>query len=107
MRPYCPVCLKKHGPICPELTGTVIILLAIPETMVILGFVVATPVYACLMLFIGTLLGCLVAVPAILFGSRTMQTKIPFGPFLIVATVIVYLFGREISEAYLRLLGIS
>jgi V/A-type H+-transporting ATPase subunit K len=26
----------------PELTGTVIILLAIPETMVILGFVVAT-----------------------------------------------------------------
>lgn len=26
----------------PELTGTVIILLAIPETMVILGFVIAT-----------------------------------------------------------------
>jgi V/A-type H+-transporting ATPase subunit K len=26
----------------PELTGTVIIMLAIPETMVILGFVVAT-----------------------------------------------------------------
>jgi V/A-type H+-transporting ATPase subunit K len=26
----------------PELTGTVIVLLAIPETMVILGFVVAT-----------------------------------------------------------------
>lgn len=26
----------------PELTGTIIILLAIPETMVILGFVVAT-----------------------------------------------------------------
>ena len=26
----------------PEMTGTVIILLAIPETMVILGFVVAT-----------------------------------------------------------------
>lgn len=73
----------------------------------VLGFVVATPVYACLMLFIGSLLGCLVAMPAILFGSKTMQTKIPFGPFLIVATVIVYLFGREISEAYLRLLGIS
>lgn len=26
----------------PELTGTIIILLAIPETMVILGFVIAT-----------------------------------------------------------------
>jgi len=26
----------------PELTGTIVILLAIPETMVILGFVVAT-----------------------------------------------------------------
>ncbi len=73
----------------------------------VLGLVVATPVYACLMLFIGSLLGCLVAMPSILFGSKTMQTKIPFGPFLIVATVVVYLFGREISEAYLRLLGIS
>lgn len=73
----------------------------------VLGLIVATPVYACLMLFLGSLLGCLVAMPAILFGSKTMQTKIPFGPFLIVATVVVYLFGREISEAYLRLLGLS
>lgn len=73
----------------------------------VLGVIVATPVNACLMLFIASLLGCLVAMPAIALTSKTMQTKIPFGPFLIISTFIVYLFGTDIAQAYLRLLGIS
>ncbi len=33
---------SQSPPEKPELTGTIVILVAIPETMVILGFVVAT-----------------------------------------------------------------
>ncbi len=73
----------------------------------VLGIVVATPVNACMMLFIASLLGCLIALPSIALSSKSMQTKIPFGPFLIISTFIVYLFGTDVAEAYLRLLGIS
>ena len=73
----------------------------------VLGLVAATPVNACLMLFIASLLGCLVTLPAVALGSKSMQTKIPFGPFLIIAAFVVYLFGVVVADAYLRLLGLS
>lgn len=60
---------------------------------VVLGLVVGTPLKAGLVLFIASLLGSIVGIPAMVIGKQGRQTKLPFGPFLIIATVLVVLFG--------------
>ena len=72
---------------------------------VIIGLLVGGPIGAVLMLFIASLLGCIVTIP-IAVSSRRMNTKIPFRPFLIIATFVVYIFGASISSWYERLVGL-
>lgn len=67
---------------------------------VALGLLLAGPLQATLMLFIASLAGCVVSIPLVLQGKAGKGTKIPFGPFLIGATIIVYLFGEQIVHAY-------
>lgn len=43
-------------------------------------------------------------VPGLLSGKVTRKSRIPFGPFLIVATVIAFLFGEQLIGAYLSLM---
>jgi prepilin signal peptidase PulO-like enzyme (type II secretory pathway) len=42
---------------------------------------------------------CFIA-PGLLLGKVTRKSRIPFGPFLILATLITLLFGRQLISAY-------
>jgi len=49
----------------------------------------------------------LVGVALILLRRKGRRDYVPFGPFLIAATVFVFLYGREIIQWYLRLNGLE
>jgi prepilin signal peptidase PulO-like enzyme (type II secretory pathway) len=74
---------------------------------VLLGLIVADGLQAWLMLFIAALLGSLVTIPLLLSGKATRRSRIPFGPFLIIAAVIVVLFGSSLIDALDRFLLLS
>jgi prepilin signal peptidase PulO-like enzyme (type II secretory pathway) len=65
-----------------------------------LGILLGGPLEAILMIFLASLIGCVVSFA--LIGAKRMQrnSMIPFGPLLIVATIICYLFGVHIIHWY-------
>ncbi len=65
-----------------------------------LGLLLGKPELAFLMLFVASLLGLVVSLPAVIAKKNTMASKVPFGPFLIVAMVFVQLFGTQIIDWY-------
>lgn len=70
---------------------------------VALGVLAGEPVRAFLVLFIASLLGSIVGV-TMAVRAKSRQLHVPFGPFLMGATVIVYLFGGDLIEWYVRTL---
>lgn len=66
----------------------------------LLGLLLATPLNAFIMLFLSSLLGMIWIAPLLLTKKITKTSKIPFGPFLIVATVMIVLFGQNIIDLY-------
>ncbi len=68
----------------------------------VLGALIALPGQTALMLFIASVLGTLVSLPLIIAKKITPTTRVPFGPFLITATIIVKLFGASILAWYLQ-----
>lgn len=60
---------------------------------IVLGLLVAGPLEAMLVLLISSVLGLMFSLPSLAKGQRGLSSKIPYGPFLIAATIIVYLFG--------------
>lgn len=68
----------------------------------LLGLVAATPARSLLMIFIAAFLGSLTSVPLLLTKRMKRHSIIPFGPFLIVAAIIVQLFGHAILSWYQR-----
>lgn len=69
----------------------------------IFGLVVASPLNSFLVIFIASLLGSMVAVPLLLTKRLEKTSVIPFGPFLIIATIVVQLFGVAILAWYQRI----
>ena len=67
---------------------------------VILGLILGNPALALLMLFLASALGSLAALPLMLSGKASKNTKLPFGPFLISATIASQLFGADMIEWY-------
>lgn len=67
---------------------------------VVIGLLLATPSKVFLMLFIASTIGTLIAIPLMISGKAKQTTKLPFGPLLIVATFIVYLFGASMIAWY-------
>lgn len=67
-----------------------------------IGLLVASPLLAMLTLFLASILGLLVTVPALVRGKADMTTQLPFGPFLIIATVISVLVGQVIIDWYMN-----
>ncbi|HSX31596.1 MAG TPA: prepilin peptidase [Candidatus Saccharimonadales bacterium] len=65
-----------------------------------LGLTVGTPLKAGMVIFLASLLGTLVSVPVLLKGKKALETRIPFGPYLLAATVIVVLWGGAITSWY-------
>lgn len=71
---------------------------------VLLGVLAGSPAAAALVVFVASLLGCFVGVPLIIFKGKKASHKIPFGPFLIAATIIMVLYGDSIITWYKDLL---
>lgn len=66
----------------------------------LLGIIVGGPWLAFLMLFVASILGTAASLPMIASGKATRTSRIPFGPFLIAAAIIVYLSGQQIIDWY-------
>lgn len=73
---------------------------------VALGLIVGGPAKALAVLFLASLLGSLVGVPAMILGKNGRKTRIPFGPFLIIATILVFWFGAQVIDWYMGEIGI-
>jgi len=60
-----------------------------------------------LVIFIASLLGTLLAIPSLLKTGAIKGVKIPFGPYLIAATILVVLFGNSVISWYQNLFTLS
>lgn len=69
-----------------------------------LGLLAGTPVLAVGIVFIASLLGTIVALPGLLLGRKSMKTELPYGPYLILATFIMVLWGEWLFDWYFGLL---
>jgi leader peptidase (prepilin peptidase) / N-methyltransferase len=69
----------------------------------ITGTVLAKPSFSLLMIFVASVIGTLAAVPDLVNGKKSAMSKLPFGPFLIIATAIVLLFGESVINWYTNL----
>jgi len=61
---------------------------------------------ALLVLFLANIIGFLIVLPGLLTHKLTRTSRVPFGPFLIVAFILAGLFGDEIIKGYIRLIGL-
>jgi prepilin signal peptidase PulO-like enzyme (type II secretory pathway) len=52
-------------------------------------------------------IGAVVGVMAIFAKRKTMQSAIPFGPFLALGTLIIFFWGEAIVQAYLHIAGLG
>ncbi len=68
----------------------------------LLGLIVGTPARALLLLFLASLLGSAVSLPLLATKHLKPKSVIPFGPFLIIAVIIVQLFGHAMLSWYQR-----
>jgi prepilin signal peptidase PulO-like enzyme (type II secretory pathway) len=69
----------------------------------ITGTILASPSKSFLMIFLGSILGTLFVIPSLVAGKKTVNAKLPYGPFLIAATFIAVLFGGDILDWYHRI----
>ncbi len=75
--------------------------LAIP-----LGLLIGSPLLSWLMLFTASCIGIVFAMPALITKSKKLSTQIPFGPMLILATIIIILWGQIVVDKYLAISGL-
>ncbi|MDO8591958.1 MAG: prepilin peptidase [bacterium] len=68
------------------------------------GTVLAGPLLSLQMIFIASVLGTVAILPGLLSRHKTLTTKVPYGPFLIMAAFIVLLFGASFSGWYQNLI---
>lgn len=68
------------------------------------GTVLADPLLSLQMIFVASVLGTIAILPGLLKGRKTLTSKVPYGPFLILATFIVLLFGASFSGWYQNLI---
>lgn len=71
---------------------------------VVIGIILGGPAMSLLMLFIASSLGSIVGIPFLVTGKRNV--RLPFGPFLLMATVVVMLFGGSLIHWYRNRTGI-
>lgn len=63
--------------------------------------------YGLAALFLANLLGTVFVLPRLLRGRSKSSSHIAFGPFLIVATVVVFLWGSFLINTYAEMAGLS
>lgn len=69
------------------------------KLMFLLGLIL-DPLKAIVALYVAFLTGALVGVILIMTKSKTLKSKISFGPFLILGTVISYVHGQQILRIF-------
>lgn len=69
----------------------------------ITGTLLSSPAKSFLMILTSSILGTLFVLPGLIAGKNKVDMKLPYGPFLIVATAIVLLFGTDILDWYKEL----
>jgi leader peptidase (prepilin peptidase)/N-methyltransferase len=67
---------------------------------VTLGLLAGTPLRALMVIFFASLVGTIASIPQLLQGREGLTRRIPFGPALLAATIIIVLWGSPISEWY-------
>jgi prepilin signal peptidase PulO-like enzyme (type II secretory pathway) len=70
----------------------------------VLGMLAGTPVKAFMVIFLASLFGTIGSLPAMFRSKRALALRIPFGPYLLLATMVVVLYGERIADWYQRLL---
>lgn len=65
-----------------------------------IGLILGSPMQSFLVLFLASLIGTAIILPGLLSKKLQATSHIPFGPFLIVATIIVKLSGAAIISWY-------
>lgn len=73
---------------------------------VVYALLLADPLKSGMVLFAASLIGTTLVLPSLLNKQRDLKAKLPFGPLLITATIIVYLFGHHLAVAYSSFVGI-
>lgn len=63
-----------------------------------LGMMVGGPLLGIMVVFLASLLGSLASLPLLFRKKLKADSAIPFGPFLIVATFILVLFGQDVGD---------
>jgi prepilin signal peptidase PulO-like enzyme (type II secretory pathway) len=63
----------------------------------LLGLIVATPINSLLVIFIASLLGTFYSLPGMVVNKKKLSSHIPFGPFLILATIIIFILGSKLN----------
>lgn len=66
----------------------------------LLGLLMSTPSRSFLFIFMAAAAGSLISVPLLASGRLKRTSTIPFGPLLIIAAIIVQLFGVDILNWY-------
>lgn len=72
---------------------------------ILIGLLVGGPLKALLVIFVASVLGTIVAIPMMITGKLKRNSRLPFGPFLIMGTIVVMLYGQAILDWYFRLFG--
>lgn len=74
------------------------------KLVLVLGLIVGSPLQAFLVIFLASLIGTVASIPTLL-GRKSMHgVQVPFGPALLIATIIVYFSGAAIISWYRGLL---
>lgn len=73
----------------------------------VIGLIAATPAKSGLMLFLAALAGTIVSLPLLANKKLKIKSAVPFGPFLILATILVALFGQDIVNWYFNLIKLG
>lgn len=55
-------------------------------------------------LFLANIIGCIIVLPGLVMGKLNRKSRVPFGPFLIAAFMVSFLFGDRIIDWYLGLI---
>ena len=72
----------------------------------LIGAILGKPLLSILFIFIASLIGTLVAAPLLVSGKLKRTSHLPFGPFLLVSSFLVVLFGDSLLNGYLNLVGL-
>jgi prepilin signal peptidase PulO-like enzyme (type II secretory pathway) len=67
---------------------------------IVIGLLAGTPLRALTVIFFASLAGTIASIPQLVKGKQGLVKRIPFGPSLLLATVIVVLYGTRITTWY-------